>query len=99
MAKFIFTKKAVSDLNGIWNYTVEKWSEVQADRYYRELLDSCQEIADNPNSGKNYDGILKSLYGLRVKRHIIFYRILGSDQIEITRILHGRMELKRKFED
>ena len=99
MANFKLTKKAVSDLNGIWNYTVVTWSEAQADKYYRELLDSCQEIADNPNSGKSYDDIIKSLYGLKVNKHIIFYRISASDEIEITRILHGRMDLKRKFED
>ena len=53
MSKYELTSKAVEDLTGIWEYTIEKWSEQQADRYYNLLLDSCQDIADNPELGKN----------------------------------------------
>ena len=42
------TNKAVDDLTKIWEYTIEKWSEQQADSYYSALLHSCQAIADNP---------------------------------------------------
>ena len=52
MSKYELTNKAVEDLTGIWEYTIEKWSEQQADRYYNLLLDSCQDIADNPELGK-----------------------------------------------
>ena len=34
MVKFQLTEKAVQDLNRIWNYTYETWSEDQADDYY-----------------------------------------------------------------
>ena len=97
MAKFELTNKAVADLNGIWKYTVENWSENQADRYYDMLLDLCQDIADNPELGKNYNGIKSELFGLKVNRHIIFYRKSNSHSIEITRILHERMDLKRRI--
>lgn len=97
MAKFYLTNKAVEDLNNIWNYTSDKWSEEQADRYYQMLLDSCQDVAENPNLGKNYDGIEINLLGLLTNRHIIFYRKMESDNVEITRILHGRMDLKNKI--
>ena len=40
MSKYELTNKAVEDLTGIWEYTIEKWSEQQADRYYNLLLDS-----------------------------------------------------------
>ena len=97
MAKFYLTNKAVEDLNSIWNYTLDKWSEEQADRYYQMLLDSCQDVAENPNLGKNYDGIEINLLGLKTNRHIIFYRKMESNNVEITRILHGRMDLKNKI--
>ncbi len=58
------------------------------------LLDICQNIADNPGLGKNYDGIKSELFGLKANRHIIFYRKLNVHLIEITRILHERMDLK-----
>jgi toxin ParE1/3/4 len=96
MAKYELTNKAVADLNGIWEYTLENWSENQADRYYDMLLDICQDIADNAELGKNYDGIKSELFGLKANRHVIFYRKSKINPIEITRILHERMDLKKR---
>ncbi|MGO3182981.1 MAG: type II toxin-antitoxin system RelE/ParE family toxin [Aequorivita sp.] len=97
MADFKLTNKAVEDLSKIWNYTFEVWSEKQADKYYIELISNCQEISENPDLGKNYEGISKNLLGLKLNRHIIFYRILSESNVEITRILHERMDLKKRI--
>ncbi len=97
MAKYYLTNKAVEDLTDVWNYTFEQWSEQQADKYYQLLLDTCREIAENPDLGKNYEGITHNLLGSRTNRHIIFYRRIDSALVEITRILHGRMDLKVRF--
>ncbi len=83
----------------IWNYTVEKWSEEQADKYYSLLLDSCKTIANNPELGKSYFEIETELFGLKTNRHIIFYRKLVDKPIEITRILHERMDLTNRIND
>lgn len=99
MADYNLTNKAVTDLSDIWDYTVRKWSEEQADRYYGMLLESFQDIADNPELGKNYHGITSDLFGLKANRHIIFYRKLIGEPIEITRILHGRMDLKKRIKE
>ncbi|WP_336094183.1 type II toxin-antitoxin system RelE/ParE family toxin [Leeuwenhoekiella sp. CH_XMU1409-2] len=72
MVSYELTNKAVADLNGIWEYTCENWSENQADSYYDMLLDLCQDIANNPELGKNYDGVKSELYGLKANLHIIF---------------------------
>jgi toxin ParE1/3/4 len=97
MPKYRLTNKAVEDLNGIWEYTFEKWSESQADKYYYMLLDVCQEIAENPELGKNYEGIKSDLFGIKANRHVIFYRNTDNYPIEITRILHGQMDLKNRL--
>ncbi|MFD2697767.1 type II toxin-antitoxin system RelE/ParE family toxin [Mesonia sediminis] len=97
MAKYELTNKAVADLNGIWEYTVENWSENQADKYYDMLLDICQDIADNPELGKNYNEIKSDLFGLKANRHIIFYQKSEVKPIEIMRILHERMDLKKRI--
>ena len=94
MAKFFLTNEAVEDLSSIWNYTLKKWAEEQADKYYEFLLASCQEVAENPNLGKEYDQVTNGLLGIRANRHIIFFRSLSKNEVEITRILHGRMDLK-----
>ena len=97
MAKFKLTNKAVEDLSKIWEYTFEVWPENQADKYYEMLISNCQEIADNPLLGKNYDGIAQKLLGMKTNQHIIFYRTLNENYIEIIRILHERMDLKKRI--
>ena len=61
------------------------------------LISNCQEIVDNPLLGKEYDGITQNLLGLKTNRHIIFYRTLNESYVEITRILHERMDLKKRI--
>ena len=43
MAKYYLTNLAVNDLAEIWEYTYEEWSEKQANKYYKLLLESFQE--------------------------------------------------------
>ncbi|OMQ11545.1 type II toxin-antitoxin system RelE/ParE family toxin [[Flexibacter] sp. ATCC 35103] len=97
MNKYHLTNKAVEDLTNIWNYTYDEWSESQADKYYPLLLNSCKEIAENPNLGKKYDNITDKLLGFKSNEHIIFYQIISNSEVEIIRILHRRMDLKSKF--
>ena len=99
MAKYKLTKKATKDLRKIWNYTVDTWSENQADLYYHMLLDSCQKIADGKVKGKQYAGIFSGLLGIRSGKHIIFYRQMSKDRVEIARILHERMDLGRRIRE
>ena len=97
MAEYKLTNKAVAELSKIWEYTFELWSEKQADKYYDGLISNCEEIAENPDLGKNYEGISKQLLGIKSNRHIIFYRTLNENYVEITRILHESMDLKKRI--
>ena len=99
MPGYKLTHKAVEDLTGIWNYTVEKWSEKQADKYYRLLIDNFDELSRNPGFGKSYSDIIENILGFRVGRHIIFYRVIQSNKIEILRILHEKMDLKNRIKE
>lgn len=91
---FIFSKTAVKDLSSIWNYTFDTWSEKQADLYYKSIIERCKQIVKNPEIGRHYPKVEESLYGLKINKHIIFYRILIKKEIEIVRILHERMDLE-----
>ena len=99
MGSYVLTNKAVEDLSAIWDYTFETWSENQADKYYYMLLDYCQDLADNKASGKHYAEIREDMLGVRAGFHIIFFRRLKNDKVEITRILHSRMDLKNRLEE
>ena len=98
MAKYHLTNKAVEDLSDIWEYTVDTWSERQADDYYNMLIASFQKITENPRLfGLKYEEIAEGLHGYRANKHIIFYRILADEDILIIRILHQRMDLKHRI--
>ena len=99
MASYTLTKKAVQDLSGIWEYTIETWSARQADKYYFMLLDSCQELADGKATGKKYPEINPDIFGYRAGQHLLFYRKLTASKIEIIRILHVQMDLKNKIRE
>ena len=47
MAKWHLTNRAVGDLDSIWEYTANVWSEQQADLYYGELIVEIGHIANN----------------------------------------------------
>ena len=99
MFKISFRQKAKEDLNNIWNYTYENWSENQADKYYATIKFNCLEIGKNPKLGKIYNGISRNLFGLKSGKHIIFYHLVSEKEIEIIRILHERMDLKNRLID
>jgi len=94
MAKFYLTNKAVEDLGDIWNFTVETWSENQAEIYYSLIIDACQELANKPSQGKSYEVVERNILGFKTGQHVIFYRIVTEKEIEVVRILHGMMDMK-----
>lgn len=96
MANYILSKKAQEDLRKIWYYTVDTWSEKQADIYFHNLIQSFESIADDPNSvGRSYEEVRAGYRGLRSERHIIFYRVLKNGKARIIRIFHERMDFER----
>jgi toxin ParE1/3/4 len=97
MANVILRQKAIDDLNDIWDYTFEQWSEHQADTYYTAIRDAFREMGENPQVGKEYTEIGKNLFGIKSGRHIIFYRLPANKEIEVIRILYERMDLKNRL--
>lgn len=92
------SSRAQLDLIEIWEYTVKNWSVNQADKYYRILNDQIKNISKDPNLGRSYEATRKDYRGVIVKSHIIFYKIDVSDEIEIIRILHKRMDLENQLQ-
>ncbi len=91
------SEKAQKDLINIWEYTFQKWSVEQADRYFNILVHGMNEICKNPDLGKSYEYIRKDYFGYNQKSHIIFYRIINNETIEIIRILNQKMDLHNRI--
>lgn len=99
MAKYILSNKAVEDLSLIWEYTCEAWSERQADIYYNLLVAACRDLAQKIRKGKPYPEIGPGILGFKTGRHIIFYRVGKSENIEVARVLHEEMDLQTRMQE
>jgi toxin ParE1/3/4 len=99
MASYIITKKAVDDVTMIWDYIYEVWSENQADKYYLEILEDCQVLAENQNFGRKYEEISIEIFGYKSGQHLIIFRKLNERKIEMIRILHSIMDLSNRIEE
>jgi len=95
--KYRISKQAINDLNDIWSYTFHKWSKEQADRYYDLIIGEIEYIADNFMTGKSAEQTRKNYRSTKVKSHLIFYRKAENGLVEIVRILHQRMDIKKRL--
>jgi toxin ParE1/3/4 len=95
--KYRISKQAIEDLNDIWVYTFHKWSKEQADRYYDLIIGEIEFIADNYLTGKSAEQTRENYRVTTVKSHLIFYRKVENETVEIVRVLHQRMDIKKRL--
>ena len=96
MAKIRLSRKAIADLDSIWDYTVETWSEEQAVAYYQHIYTAIQNLDNLPDFlEKKYDVIKPGLLGFKVGHHFVFYTRHPDGTIQVIRILHECMDYQR----
>tara|TARA_R110002073_G_C9152275_1_gene553695 strand:+ start:254 stop:556 length:303 start_codon:yes stop_codon:yes gene_type:complete len=95
--RFRISKQATNDLNDIWIYTLRKWSKDQADRYYNLIIEEIEFVADNFMTGKSVEQTRKGYRVTKIKSHLIFYKKAEDGIVEIIRILHQRMDIKKRL--
>jgi len=91
---FRLTAKAYEDLKAIAIYTQENWGKSQRIIYLKMMDDAFTELSKNPEHGKKIDDIREGYYKYKIGRHLIFYRMVSKNDIEIVRILHERMDIE-----
>lgn len=89
------SSEALSDLEEIWIYTRKKWSKEQADKYYSLLIDDMVFLQSNFYTGKSAEYIRPGYRASFVKSHIIFYKIVDNQKLEVIRILHQSMNIDK----
>lgn len=97
MSGFVLTNKALNDLKEIGHYTQRMWGREQRNRYLSTLDQCFQDLASAPLMGQECDAIRSGYRKYLAGKHLIFYRILTPDPIEIVRVLHERMDVKYPF--
>ena len=79
------------------NIIIYKTVRFTPEKYFNILVHGMNEICKNPDLGKSYEYIRKDYFGYNQKSHIIFYRIINNETIEIIRILHQKMDLHNRI--
>lgn len=97
MPEYIVSEKALEDINKIWIYTAENWSVEQADRYYNLIIDEIEYIVDNLDMAHDLEKIRKSYRYSKVKSHLIFFKKDKTNEIEVVRVLHERMDIENRL--
>jgi len=111
MARYLISLPAQDDLRHILAASAERWGDEGGRRYARRLADAMRRIAATPNGPNTHSRgqLLAGLRSFHIRHvrgsrlsanvrepvHIIYYRILEGDLVEIVRVLHERMEPAR----
>ena len=95
----VIHKSAARRMGEIWDYTVEKWGEEQADRYLRTMAACIQALPDNRSEWKSVrDRRLPGVFCVRCGHHFLFFREI-ENQIAVISILHESMDIPRRLRD
>lgn len=86
------TKRAADDFAGIYDYTLLKFGEFQADNYTDALEKFFLTLAEMPDIGREFYA-LAGVMRIEFQLHTIFYTVRDKD-ILIVRILHQQMNHK-----
>ena len=97
MSEYVISEKAIEDINNIWIYTAENWSVAQADRYYNLIYDEIEYIVNNFDMARDFGKIRKSYKCSKVKSHLNFFKKDKTNEIEVVRVLHERMDIESRL--
>lgn len=86
-AAYALRQLAVADLEAIWVYTVEQWGVEQAERYLKSLFACFEDLAENPQLGRQRDEVKACYRSFPQGRHVVFYVVMPAG-IEVIGIVH-----------
>jgi toxin ParE1/3/4 len=98
-----FSTKAVRDISEVLDFTVQQFGEKQRGIYQQIVRDALEELAadpENPRSKRRPEihpdarTMHLARRGKRA-RHLFLYRIKNSRFVDIARLLHDSMEIRR----
>lgn len=87
----LLSPAAQLDVSDIWDFTVGRWGEDQADRYNSRIRDALNELAAGRRSSRAADEIRPGYRTCIIGSHIAYFRI-EADDLTVIRILHQSMD-------
>lgn len=99
MSSYVLSPAAQADLEQIWDYTCERWSDDQAETYVREIQRAIELVADNPLIGRSCEEVRTGYRRHAVGSHTLYYQPgTGGDPVDVVRILHKHMDIDRHLD-
>jgi toxin ParE1/3/4 len=92
--KLSLTHAALADLRAIRAYTLETWGHAQEQNYLDRIWARFESIRDAPERFLQRPDLFPGCRIASEGRHLILFRC-GQDSLEIVRVLHSAMDLKR----
>jgi toxin ParE1/3/4 len=86
--------KARADLEGIWLYTAEHWSQKQADLYHGKIVDIMTALATGRLKGRSAEHARPGYLKYPAGSHFVFYK-QAEYGIDVIRILHQQMDIEQ----
>ena len=94
--RVLYKKTAIEDILSAERYiSHELHNTSAAKKLTRTLYASISLLAENPYMGAELRGkydVDTDLRYLIVSKHLVFYRVVNEEHIEVTRILDGRQD-------
>jgi toxin ParE1/3/4 len=95
--RYIIAPEAAKDLEEISTYYSINNAEA-GEKLIDEFEARCKYLVSFPNIGRSYKNIRSYLRGISFSGYILFYRV-GSDEIEILRVVNGNRDLEALFSE
>lgn len=98
MKEFELSKEAKEDLRKIARDTEKQWGREQRYLYIKQFDDVFRALAEKPALGKQSDFIKVGYRKFSQTSHLIYYREVTKNKIQIVRILHKKMDIGLNFD-
>jgi toxin ParE1/3/4 len=98
LKRYTLTPAARADLEAIWDYTTLNWGQDQAERYATEIRTALDGLLAGRLRARSIAEIRPGYSKYAVGSHVLFIRANQAGNIEVVRILHGRMDAKARLD-
>jgi toxin ParE1/3/4 len=115
MARYRLARSARRDIADILDTSAARWGLVGRQRYSALIASAIRAVAQNPTgvTTRSRSDLSKELRSFHIRHaraesgttrvqnpvHVLYYRSIDPDLIEIVRVLHERMEPSRQMPD
>jgi len=91
-----YSRRAISDLRRVWDYTLQAWGIDQAYQYSNAIREQCERLASGEIVGGRYQAGTTEFIKIRSGAHSIFL-IEQEGQLLVVRIIHPRQDPTREL--